>query len=558
MSHPNPSTAMAWVIVDELARCGLSRAVISPGSRSTALVLALNASADFETVVQIDERSAGFRALGVSAACGRPGLALTTSGSAVANLLPAVVEADRSAIPLILLTADRPAEMVKRRTNQTMDQESVFSGFLRGRFQLGPAVDAEGETDGWRTAVSAAVAVASGGDGAAGPVQINVAFEEPTVPVTDDGRSRAVPYAADTRRRGSGPVRVTRSLNVKPPEIGSGKRSLVIAGRGNYDAIALVAFCRSAGIPILATTLSGARGAGTVSGYHHILVDGVPEGLEPDWVYVVGQPGPSDRLTAVMQTGTPVIHADRWGLFSDISGTMTNAVQSDPVALLKGHVTEQDQGWWDRWAGTDGAVRDALDLVLSGSDQPTGPGIARSLNEVDWLALVVASSLPIRDVDSHLTRSGWVFSNRGVSGIDGFASTALGVASCRPGTVAVTGDLAFLHDSNAFLADQMAPAVFLVVDNGGGGLFDLLPQAQHAPDFERLFVTPPGRDLSVLANFHGLDFSQVESVAEVAPELKRAMENDGVSVVRVAVDRQEDLAMRRALDDAARGVLDAR
>jgi 2-succinyl-5-enolpyruvyl-6-hydroxy-3-cyclohexene-1-carboxylate synthase len=132
------------------------------------------------------------------------------------------------------------------------------------------------------------------------------------------------------------------------------------------------------------------------------------------------------------------------------------------------------------------------------------------------------------------------------------------VASCRPGTVAVTGDLAFLHDSNAFLTDQMAPAVFLVVDNGGGGLFDLLPQAQHAPDFERLFVTPPGRDLSVLANFHGLDFSQLESVAEVAPELKRAMENDGVSVVRVAVDRQEDLAMRRTLDDAVRGVLGAR
>jgi 2-succinyl-5-enolpyruvyl-6-hydroxy-3-cyclohexene-1-carboxylate synthase len=259
-----------------------------------------------------------------------------------------------------------------------------------------------------------------------------------------------------------------------------------------------------------------------------------------------------------MQTGTRVVHADRWGLFSDISGTMTDAVQSDPVEPLKGHVAEQDQGWSDRWEGTDAVVRDALDMVLSASDQPTGPGIARSLNKVDWLALVVASSLPIRDVDSHLTRSGWVFSNRGVSGIDGFASTALGVASCRPGTVAVTGDLAFLHDSNAFLTDQMAPAVFLVVDNGGGGLFDLLPQAQHAPDFERLFVTPPGRDLSVLANFHGLDFSQLESVAEVAPELKRAMENDGVSVVRVAVDRQEDLAMRRTLDDAVRGVLGAR
>lgn len=549
---------MAWVIVDELARSGLTRAVISPGSRSTALVLALNANAEFETVVQIDERSAGFRALGFSAACGRPGLAVTTSGSAVANLLPAVVEADRSAIPLILLTADRPSEMVRRRTNQTMDQKAVFSGFLRGRFQLGPAIDAEGEPEGWRAAVSAAVVVATGGDAAPGPVQINVAFDEPTVPVADDGRSKAVPYAADTGRRGSSPDRVTMSPSGRPVEVSPGRRSLVIAGRGDYDATALVAVCRSAGIPILATALSGARGVGTVSGYHHILVDGVPQGLEPDWVYVVGQPGPSDRLEALMPTGTPVVHADRWGLFSDVSGTMTDALRADPVELLKRHAVDQESGWSDRWSGADDAVRYAIDAVLAETDQPTGPGIARSLNEADWQALVVASSLPIRDIDSHLTRSGWVFSNRGVSGIDGFASTALGVAGCRPGTVAVTGDLAFLHDSNAFLADQVPSVVFLVVDNGGGGLFDLLPQAQHASDFERLFITSPGRDLSVLARFHGLGFSAVGSVAQVGPELKCATEKEGVNVISVAVDRQGDLKMRRALDGAARGVLGAR
>ena len=557
MTHPNPSSAMAWVIVDELARWGVTRAVISPGSRSTALALAANTRQDFETVVHLDERSAGFRALGISAGCGSPGLAVTTSGSAVANLLPAVVEAERSAIPLILLTADRPSEMVRRRTNQTMDQESVFSGFLRGWFQIGPAVDTAGEPESWRKAVSAAVALATGGGGPPGPVQINVAFEEPTVPVSDDGRSEAVPYRADTGRRGSKPDQSIPQV-VPPARMNPGKRSLVIAGRGDYDATALAAVCRSAGIPILATTLSGARGAGTVSGYHHILVDGVPPGLEPDWVNVVGQPGPSDRLTAVMQTGTPVVHADRWGLFSDVSGTMSDALATDPVALLKLHAGDQEQGWSDRWSETDQAIGTALDMLLAETDKPTGPGIARSLNEVDWHALVVASSLSIRDVDSQLTRPGWVFANRGLSGIDGFASTALGVASCRPGTVAITGDLAFLHDSNAFLTDEMPSAAFLVVDNGGGGLFDLLPQAQHAPDFERLFVTPPGRDLSVLARFHGLGFSPVESIAEVVPELTKAMEVEGVNVVSVAVDRKEDLAMRRTLDGAARAVLAAR
>ncbi len=556
MKHPNPSTAMAWVIVDELARWGVTKAVISPGSRSTALVLALNARDDLETLVQIDERSAGFRALGISAGCGSPGLAVTTSGSAVANLLPAVVEADRSAIPLILLTADRPADLVRRRTNQTMDQESVFSGFLRGRFQLGPAVDTDGEPESWRRAVAAAVASATGGSGAPGPVQINVAFEEPTVPMSGDGRSTAQPYRANTDR-GDMPGRIT------PPggpmgQLTPGKRSLVIAGRGDYDAAELAAVCHSTGIPILATALSGARGGRAVSSYHHILVDGVPADLQPDWVYVVGQPGPSDRLTTVMQTGTPVVHADRWGLFSDVSGTLSDALATDPVALLKRDAGEQEQGWSERWSGADDAVRDAVDSVLADSDHPTGPGVARSLNEVDWHALVVASSLAIRDVDSQLVRPGWVFANRGVSGIDGFGSTVLGVAGCRPGTVAVTGDLALLHDSNAFLTDASPSVAFLVVDNGGGGLFDLLPQAQHAPDFERLFVTPPGRDLSVLAQFHGLGFIRLESIGEVAPELTRAMQGEGVNVVSVAVDRREDLAMRRALDGAARAVLAAR
>lgn len=558
MIHPNPSSALAWVIVDELALCGLTRAVIAPGSRSTSLVLALNASEHFDTVVQIDERSAGFRALGNTAGCGRPGLAVTTSGSAVANLLPAVVEADRSAVPLILLTADRPPEMVRRRTNQTMDQESVFSGYLRGRFQLGPAEDAPGEPESWREAVSAAVALATGGEGVPGPVQINVAFEEPTVPVDDDGRSKATPYRADTDRSGSNRGAPGSRQSALHTYLAPGKRSLVIAGRGDYDAAGLVEVCESAGIPILATALSGARGVGTVSTYHHILVDGVPADLEPDWVCVVGQTGPSDRLATLMQSGTPVVHVDRWGLFSDVSGTMTEGLRSDPVEVLRQPASDQEQGWADRWSGADKAIRDEINEVLAEIDEPTGPGIARSLNEVGWHALVVASSLSIRDVDSQLTRSGWVFANRGLSGIDGFNSTALGVADCREGTVAVTGDLAFLHDSNAFLTDQMGSIVFLVVDNGGGGLFDLLPQAQYAPDFERLFITPPGRDLSVLAGFHGLEFSTVESVTEVAAELKRALDCGGVRVVRVSVDRQGDLAMRRALDGAARAVLSAR
>lgn len=543
---------MAWVVVDELARSGVIHSVVSPGSRSTALVLALNNHAGFSLVVHIDERSAGFRALGTSVASRTPGLVVTTSGSAVANLLPAVVEADRSGIPLILLTADRPAEMVERRTNQTMDQRSVFSGYVRSRVDLGPAVDAKGEPERWRAAVARAVGAAQGAAGAPGPVQINVAFEEPTVPVSDDGRSVAEPYQTSTDPHGSPCESLTdRGPDEDLPLIGPGRRSVVIAGRGDYDIKRLLEICGEHDIPVLATALSGGRGGGVISSYHHILVSGAPHHLLPDWVMVVGQPGPSDRLASLMTTGAPVIHVDRWGQFSDTSGTMSQGVRADPVSLLSRIAIDQDAGWSSAWRESDRLVRAALDEVLDAAGEPTGPGIARELNHIDWTALVVASSLPIRDVDSQLVRPGWVHSNRGVSGIDGFASTALGVASHKEKTLAMVGDLSFLHDANAFLADVIPPVVFVVVDNQGGGLFDLLSQARFAPDFDRLFVTPPQRDLSGLAEFHGLDFVSLESVGSIKDRVTEAITGNRATLARVGVDRASDVALRKMLDDAA-------
>ena len=556
MSHPNPSSALAWVVVDELARRGVTHSVVSPGSRSTALVLALNKHADFSLVMHIDERSAGFRALGSSAATESPALVVTTSGSAVANLLPAVVEADRSAIPMILLTADRPAEMVERRTNQTMDQKSVFSGYVRRRVDLGPAVDRQGEPGEWRIAVSGAVAAARGATGPPGPVHINVAFEEPTAPVSDDGRTSSAPYETPTD---SGETRFESSTSPEPvddlPVTRPGRRSIVIAGRGDYDTQRLLEICSGHGIPVLSTALSGGRGGDVISSYHHLLVSGVPPQLFPDWVLVVGQPGPSDRLSSLMTTGAPVIHVDRWGQFSDISGTMGQGVRSDPASLLSRIAVEQEPGWSSAWLERDRVIRAALDEVLDSAGDPTGPGIARELNHIDWAALVVASSLPIRDVDSQLVRQGQVYSNRGVSGIDGFASTALGVASHMERTLALVGDLSLLHDSNAFLTDAIPPVVFVVVDNQGGGLFDLLPQARFAPDFDRLFVTPPRRDLSRFAEFHGLDFVSLESVGLIPDQVGEAMTGDRTTLVSVPVDRSSDVGMRKMLDDAARDAL---
>lgn len=195
-----------------------------------------------------------------------------------------------------------------------------------------------------------------------------------------------------------------------------------------------------------------------------------------------------------------------------------------------------------------------MSSLVNHSPSASGASIIRSLDDVEWEVLVVASSLAIRDVDAHLGRSGTVIANRGASGIDGFVSTALGVASAGRRTIALTGDLSLLHDSNGFLCDATDDLVIVVVDNDGGGLFDTLPQASHAQDFERLFVAPQGRDLAQLARFHGLDFTDVDTVSELSGIVGDQLDMPGTSLIRVAVDRSHDLEVRRRLDDVGRSL----
>jgi 2-succinyl-5-enolpyruvyl-6-hydroxy-3-cyclohexene-1-carboxylate synthase len=201
------------------------------------------------------------------------------------------------------------------------------------------------------------------------------------------------------------------------------------------------------------------------------------------------------------------------------------------------------------------SIVDGVTAKLAEDHPNTGPGVAHALSKVGWGALVVASSLPIRDVDAHLDRAGKVIANRGASGIDGFVSTALGVAGVVERTAALSGDLSLLHDSNGFLADGLDDLVLVVVDNGGGGLFDNLPQASHAPDFERLFIAGQNRDLALLAAFHGLAYAVCEDAAGLPAIVDASLLTGGRHLIRVPVDRRSDLEARRDLDDAARAVV---
>jgi len=271
----------------------------------------------------------------------------------------------------------------------------------------------------------------------------------------------------------------------------------------------------------------------------------------------VGRTGPSDRLSALTSVQCQQVSIDRWGGWHDPRRLATAVLQADPVATLDRVAAPgvPDAEWAERWQAADRTMRRSLDEAIGVGDQATGPAVARALSEGSWETLVSASSMPIRDVDAHTVHRGSIVANRGASGIDGLVSTGLGVAATGSRTVVLTGDLSLLHDNNGFLTDQLPSAVFVVVDNNGGGLFDLLPQAAHAPGFDRLFVTPHQRDLMGLAAFHGLDAITVATPETLSLEIEQRLASGGCHLVVIPVDREADLKQRQALDEVARSVV---
>lgn len=555
MTAPNPSTALARVLIDELVARGTGLVAISPGSRSAALAIAAAEHPNVETVVFLDERSAAFFALGHAKANGSPAVVLATSGTAPANWFPAVVEADSSCTPLVLISADRPARLRGVGANQTIDQVQLFGNKVR-HFVDVPAPDHEPAAETWRELVGDSLIAALGaGAGSPGPVHLNISFEEPTVPVSDDGRSRVDPYqhslgASSQNSEGDWEALVVPSLNQLGAE--HPRRGLVIAGDGAYDRLGLLRAAESLGWPVLATALSGLRGLDVLGAYAHVLSAPLALELVPEVVVAVGAIGPNEKLEMLVASAGLRFRVDHWGRHFDPTLVGATQVAGDPVGLLKvlSAVATPDPEWSQRWVDVDNRVRQAMNAYLASQSVPSTAKVAWLINQVQRNLLVVASSLPIRAIDAHLVSSGPVVANRGASGIDGFISTALGAASGRNRTLAIAGDLSLFHDSNAWLNDGDQNLTVVVVNNEGGGLFDLLPQRQHAPQFERLFISPQHREVSDLASLHGLGFERagIDNLTEIT---SGALEAGGRHLIEVKVDREEDLVVHRELFEVA-------
>jgi 2-succinyl-5-enolpyruvyl-6-hydroxy-3-cyclohexene-1-carboxylate synthase len=552
-------TALARTLVDEWVRHGLADAVVAPGSRNTPLTLALAGHGGVRVHVVVDERCAGFFAIGLARASGRAVLVSCTSGSAPSHLHPAVLEAYHGRVPLLVCTADRPWDLHHVGAPQTVDQHGLYGTAVRFAVDLPTASwEAAGA---WRPTAARTYAAAAGPP--AGPVHVNVAFAEPLLPPA--GEVPEVPGRPDGRpwTTTAGPPARSAAPGVssEPVERSSAERrvrGLVVAGWGAEVDPALVA---ATGWPVLADPLSGLRaGPATVSTYDALLrVPDWADAHRPDVVVRVGAPLTS-KVTGQWLDGLAActVLVDPHGEWRDPGRAASERVTSWP------DLPPSDPDWAAAWARAEATARRAVDDLLDGWDEPFEGRVARDVAAVipDGGTLVVASSMPVRDVEWFAApRSGLrVVANRGVNGIDGFTSTVLGLASARADdgrgsapAVGLLGDLAFVHDAGGLVgaSGRDVTAVLVVLDNGGGGIFSFLPQADLDPAvFERFWATPSGVDVAALAGAHGIPVQRVGRSGDVGPAVVGALADGGVRVVVVGTDRADNVVRHRAVWEA--------
>ncbi|HEV2783556.1 MAG TPA: 2-succinyl-5-enolpyruvyl-6-hydroxy-3-cyclohexene-1-carboxylic-acid synthase [Actinophytocola sp.] len=540
----NPSTAQATVIVDELVRNRIRVVVVCPGSRNAPLAMALHSAAERGLVslhVRTDERSAGFLALGLSLGGDRPAAVVCTSGTAAANLHPAVLEAYHSGVGLLVLTADRPAELHGSGANQTIDQRGLFGpAAVAVDFPVAERRGAQNAV--WRGLVCRAVAQAEHGR----PVHVNIPFREPLVPTFEprwpealDGRPGGRPWTTSTVARSVAGSRVDFPLPA---------RTLMVVGSGRPDrAAAAAAVAARAGWPVVAEP---SRQAAAMSSGASVLRCGplllacgeLPPALRPDAVIVVGRPTLSRGVRGLMGT-VPVYGIGDHPQWTDpqyVAEHVRGWLDLDDLSSVDGFAPD----WPAAWQQADAAASTVVDKLLAEEDWPTGLAVARDLMEAlpAGATVFLGSSNPIRDVDlvADPRADIAVYANRGVAGIDGNVSTAAGLALATDGVCyALVGDLTFLHDLNALAIgphDTRPNLTIVVLNDNGGAIFALLEQgaAEHAPSFERVFATPIGADLSSLCTGYHVPHTLATTPADFRAALTPAR---GLRVIETRPDR---------------------
>lgn len=575
MDPTNRNTALASAMSEELARCGVGQAAICPGSRSTPLALALWREPAIEARVIVDERSAGFFALGAAQASGRPVVVLCTSGTAAANLHPAICEADESAVPLIVLTADRPPELRGIGAGQTIDQLKLYGSAVRWFCEVGTHEADDSGLLHFRSVACRAFAAAAG-DARPGPVHLNIAWRDPLGPEPRPGDLTATSTLA-VEGRGALPL-TTVPAPPQPPaqplvealaeRIDAAPRGLIVAGRTPRPdaAQAIVSLARATGYPILAEPTSqlrlGPHDRELVIGTYEPIARERPKALEPDLVLRFGEMPTCKPLRAwlgELEAGAHLL-VDPLGGWNEPTSLAGAIVRAEPAALAQALADRAgpepaDASWGEAWRSAAAAAESAIAAELASLDHPTEPGVHAALGGLyaDGDLVYTASSMPIRDQEAFLPGGGaevLFLANRGANGIDGLISSGIGAAAAtaRP-TWIVTGDLGLFHDMNALAALSHAdvPVRIVVLNNDGGGIFEFLPQAGQVEreEFEALLGTPLGLELERIAELHGLPYRRVERLDQLAAATTET------ALVEIPVERSENVALHGRLNELA-------
>ena len=581
---PTLNALWAGLLVEELVRQGVGLFCLAPGSRSTPLTLAVAAHPTARYLMHFDERGTAFAALGYARATGKPAVWITTSGTAVANGLPAAVEADEDGVPLILLTADRPPELRDTAANQTVRQPELFAPFARYRNDLAvptAAIDPAYVL----TTVAQAVARALGPD--AGPVHLNAPFREPLAPVPDgsiptgylDGLAHWLdgdrPYTRYVAATGCPADAYLADLAQR---LRRHERGLVVAGRLHTAAEGAAArrIADHLGWPLVADVGSQVRlGLGDGAVAHADLVlssDAFRETHRPDAVLYLGGRALSKKLGQLLADARPdplaVVRPD--GRRFDPDHVVTDRVQADVEAFAEALVSGSaaaaaSSDWLASWRRAETAVRASLRRELDdGPSELTEPQVARlvTLHLPENSGIVLAASMPVRDADLFGATDGPrvpVAMNRGASGIDGTVATAAGFARGlgQPVTLLI-GDLALLHDLNSLALlrqDGQPPVVVVAVNNDGGGIFHFLPVAGHER-FEGLFGTPHGLGFEHAAQLFGLDYAQPDSTVAFRDAFLAAHASGRSALIEVRTEREANRALHADLRARAAAAVD--
>ncbi|HET7453903.1 MAG TPA: 2-succinyl-5-enolpyruvyl-6-hydroxy-3-cyclohexene-1-carboxylic-acid synthase [Solirubrobacterales bacterium] len=574
MDSTNANTALASAFAEELARSGLRLAVVSPGSRSTPLAVALWRQPEIEVAVIVDERSAGFFALGAAQAGGEPVALLCTSGTALVNYHPAVVEADESGIPLLVLSADRPPELRGIGAGQTIDQIKTFGSSVRWFAEVGTHEADDSGLLHYRSVACRALSKARG-EVRPGPVHLNLPWREPLAPVPVEGAVTATdPLALEGR--GTRPLTAVTKIDLEPTvflldemagHIGDAISGVIVAGRQLDPELRepLAHLARVSGFPILADPTSQLRcgphdRSHVVAAYDLLLRDErFSRSVVPELVLRFGEMPTSKPLRAwIADSGADEILVDPYGGWNEPTNKAAAILRADPTELASGWAARleglegRERPLPDRWLEAESAAQSALDAALGGDSGITEPALHRALGAAhrDGELVYTSSSMPIRDQEAFLPASSAdvsFLSNRGANGIDGLISSGIGAARAggRPTTI-VTGDLGLLHDLGglAALREVSTPVRVVVIDNAGGGIFHFLPQEAAMPEdeFEALLGTPRGVDAAKAAALFDLPHRRLESL----DQLPEALAAD-TCLIEVGTDRSANVEEHRRL-----------